>query len=664
MKRLSRILACVLTLAMLCALLPAAAVAESEPTVIRFGTHWVQGMDPHFIDESTGKPAMTDEAERQLLLQAEQAVLDAYNVKVEYVQYAQDTRSELVLSVLAGNPVCDVALMWGGSESTVLAQNILQPLDDYVPAFEAEGADWMLYDKLYGHNYFMTSNQRFYQRWPLIYNITMIEKVDTLKDENGETIYPTTLWKEGKWTWSTFQDYLSKIQAFYANTPAPDGSIHENIQAYETDYRFAGLSAMFAAGGGIYSGGAITADSEASIKAVQYVAGLKEAGLLTDPDVYSDGFVPQWCRAAEDFQKGSTVFTDCPDWWIGGCCSNATERGESVGLMPWPRPDDMDANSEDYRQVVTVGDSWGVLKGVSPEKTELALKVFRLYWNTYYQLKGGVDNIAEYKDAMADSIAANLGLDIFHEKCGDDVLEAFKYNSSKCVPNDNSDIMGLRVTWDNIIGKGLYGVDGMPAYEVAIKANMSEFTKVTDEMEAILGSNEINDNQAPNVKAGSTVALPIGSDIAAYDWASCFTVEDGFDGVIDPATGVFKTEGVDAATAGSYKVKGIYADKAGNEGSAEVTVVIYDANNTAAPILTAKAELPTVKMDADAAAINWKDYVESAVDATGLDVSANITADIAQLDTTTPGEYPVTLTVKDYVGNEATVDITVKVVAE
>ncbi len=70
-------------------------------------------------------------------------------------------------------------------------------------------------------------------------------------------------------------------------------------------------------------------------------------------------------------------------------------------------------------------------------------------------------------------------------------------------------------------------------------------------------------------------------------------------------------------------------------------------------------------MDSDAAAIDWAgSYVESAQDADGLDIKGNVKADLSELDTSTPGEYPVTLTVEDYAGNTTSVEITVSVVAE
>ena len=654
--------ALILALMMLLACMPAV-LAEEAPTVIRFGTHWAPELDPHKIDETTGNYTIGDEEDRLIRIAAEEAVKELYNVEIEYVQYAQDTRSELVLSVLAGNPVCDLALMWNGSENTVLAQNILQPLDEYVNLYD--GAAWMLPDKVYGHNYFLNANQSFTQYFSLLVNLTMLEKVDALKDADGNIVYPTDLLEKDQWTWSTFKDYLTKIEAYYANTPAPEGAKVSTVQAYETDHRYATLAAMYANGGAIYGAKGLQVNSKESIEAVQFIQSLRDAGVMVDCGTYDDGYTPQWCESGYDFGRGATVFAECPIWHIKGQVDNCTARGESVALMPWPRPDSLAKDSEDYRQVISVGDCWGVLKGIGKEKTELALKVFRTYWETYYELKANVADMSEYKAAMAETEAMKYGLDIFNEKLGDGILDAFIFNSEKCVPNDFANLLGMRDPWDRIVGKGFYGVEGMPSYEVAIEANMNQFTDTMAQMEAILGSNEINDNQAPSVSAEGFLAVRKGADLDTIDWSVYFSAEDGFDGVLDPKAATYDTSKVDVNTVGSYTVKGIFADKAGNEGSAKFSVVVFNPDNTTPPTLTVKEELPPVAMDADAALIDWAgQYVESAVDADGLDLKTALFADLTELDTSTPGEYPVVISVQDYAGNEASVEITVAVTAE
>jgi hypothetical protein len=636
---------------------------SGEPVVIRYGTHWVAGLDPNHVDDVTGEYTMA-ESERQAALAGLQAIKDELNVEFEFVEYSQDTRVELMTSVLAGDPVCEIANIWGGAEGTILAQNVLQELDDYADIFADEESSWMYYDKLYGHNYLLSFTERFIPRWPLIYNASMIEAVDTLKDENGNTVYPTDLWKKGEWTWDKFEEYLSKINAFYANKePAEDGNIYKTVQSYETDHRFAGLSAMYSNGAAIYGSDGLGVDTQEAEDALAYVKKLMDAGYMSDCGYYDDNYTPEWCRSQADFSRGGTVFTDCPDWLIASAGSALADRDESMGIVPWPRADRLSADSDEYKQVITLGDSVGILKGIDEEKTELALKAYRLFWVTYYKTLGGVDDLSQYTATMAASQAAGFGFDIHTETYGQDILDAFTFISQN-LGNDYSDLLNLRVAWDDIFGKSLCGVDGFSDnYAVAVEANKSDFTNQISNMESLLSSNEVHDNQSPSVSA-SQIVIPVGTDITSVDLKEFFTANDSVDGDIDIATGeVTYSDDLDTATPGIYEkaVTVSVVDSSNNEGHARAQVIVYSADNKEAPTVTVKAETDAVALDTDASSIDWKNFIESATDADGLDVSSNIAADLSTLDTTTPGDYTVKLTVTDFAGNTAEQEVTVTV---
>ena len=432
---------------------------------------------------------------------------------------------------------------------------------------------------------------------------------------------------------------------------------------------------MYSNGGGIYGDAGVIADSQESIDAIAYVKDLLDAGYMKVCGVYDDQWTPQWCEAGYDFGRGAAVFADCPIWVIKGQVDQRTEAGESVAIMPWPAADRLVTKNADgsvtydpaYRQVISVGDIDGILKGISPEMVKLTLESYRTYWETYYSLKAGVDSMDEYKPVVAKDMAANeYGLDIYNEVYGDDILNAFIFNSELCIPNDVSGNLGMRDPWDQIMGKGIAGVEGMPSYEVAIKANLNKFTDVVTEMEAILGSTELNDNQGPVVTASGKAIVELNADLSAIDWTQYFSAEDGFDGVLDPALATYEygADRVDVTKAGAYQAKATFYDKAGNKGDAKVDVIVYDPANTAAPTLTVVEELPTVAMDADASAIDWTAYIAEAKDASGLDLKAAVVADVSVLDTSMPDVYPVTLSVTDYAGNTATIDIEVEVVVE
>ena len=111
--------------------------------------------------------------------------------------------------------------------------------------------------------------------------------------------------------------------------------------------------------------------------------------------------------------------------------------------------------------------------------------------------------------------------------------------------------------------------------------------------------------------------------------------------------------------------KAYFADSSDNKGYFTASVYVYDPNNTVAPTITTNAEAYKIALEADVNAITGVGEgcpVVSAVDADGLDVSANVVADLSTLDSTTPGTYDVKITVTDFAGNTA--EATVQVVVE
>lgn len=163
-------------------------------------------------------------------------------------------------------------------------------------------------------------------------------------------------------------------------------------------------------------------------------------------------------------------------------------------------------------------------------------------------------------------------------------------------------------------------------------------------------------------------------------WMEYIAATDNAEGVLDQS--YFKPEfntpdtdskvdrsysEADFQTVGYYNraFKAYFVDTAGNKGYKTVSVYVYDPANTDAPVLTANETPVTIALNADVNAITWVgegNAILSAVDADGLDVSANVAADLSTLDSSTPGTYDVRITVTDFVGNTA--ETTVQVVVE
>ena len=125
MKKFAALL---LALAMILAVVPMAS-AEQEPIIVRWGTHWVNGQDPNFIDETTGTYAMTDEADRQLRLAAEAAVLEKHNVKITFFMAGHFMRKfpeavkKIQEIITQGNIIYVVAEGYATSQDNYVGEN-------------------------------------------------------------------------------------------------------------------------------------------------------------------------------------------------------------------------------------------------------------------------------------------------------------------------------------------------------------------------------------------------------------------------------------------------------------------------------------------------------------------------------------------------------------
>lgn len=667
LKKSRKVLSLVLVLMMCTMIFSGFAYSSSSkldsPTVIRIGTHWAPGIDPEWKDPVTGKPGLAPD-QLQAAQKAMATVLKQQNVKIKWVQYSGDVREVLLKSVLAKDPVCDIALLWGGSQGTILNQNVVQPLDKYASIFNDADSSWMLNDKMFGHYYLLNWVLSFGGFWPLVYNIQYLDKVDALK-ENGKTVYPTDLWKQGKWTWSKFEEYLTKVNQYYANKKGPVRT-DVPIKAFQTDYRFTAVQAIHSNGGAVYGAKGLGIATPEAKKAVAYIDELMSKKLMMSVRYGDDTPVPGWTWNGGDFANGETVFTNMVPWLSNYAGQQLAKRGESMGVVPFPRPDDIPANDPRYQQVVSTADQMVVLKGVPANKVETALKAYKLYFETYYRTLANSNKVMDFFAKNAKTEAINNGFDILNDKIGADILNAFKYISGSKA-NEYYTLMPWANLWsDQILGNSIYGLNGSPKYSAAVDAKKSQVNYASVSTLQHLGSDKAVDNMPPSLSlVDKQIALKKGTDPSTVSWGKYIKGVDGIDGNIKSTKIKVDASKTKFNTVGKYD-NGITAsvkDAAGNEGKANFTVIVFDPDNKTAPTLTAKDKPRTIKVGEDASKINWaNDFVDSAVDKNKFDLKDNVTADISKLDVTTPGKYDVVLKVTDYAGNKTELKISVTVV--
>lgn len=440
-------------------------VKPAETVTIRIGTNWSPERDVNYRD-ANGNPGMSAEllAARTA---AEKSVLEKYNVKFEWYQYPGSGRaSEAILpSVMAGAPVVDVTRVtgWEGDSSAqglLLGQNVLQPIDDYAALFlDDPESRWMLWGKVYNHYFFLTEQMRLGSDGNLAYNLSLLEKVPALR-ENGVLQHPAKLFNEGKWTWTAFEDMLTKIKAYYdSNTP---GTV-----PFWSNWRLSAAQAIHSNGGSIYGDAGIGISSQETKDAVAYIERLISRGLLTDARVTPDAASAEihGSNDLDAFNKGTSAFAQLQ--LFGGALADLRARGESVGVVPWPRPDTMAADDPKYQPLNETKDGWAFVRGIGAQKTELAVRAFKEYLAVEYATRAGSTRALDYlqTDRGLRSYAAEYGYDVLHPTYGDDILKAMK--AFPTTPNDYGRATGWMITWEfSILGDSIWKIKNTPAYSV------------------------------------------------------------------------------------------------------------------------------------------------------------------------------------------------------
>ncbi len=708
-------------LAALCVTLIAAAftgcslgsrATKNAVSTILIGHHYLPEDDPYYVDEITGESGMSED-NRRAAIAALNTVKDEMGVDIKWVSYPTDIKQCLLQTVLAGDPLCHIPIMANGSQGTLLSQNVLQQLDKYTDIFENNpDYSWMLVDKCFGNYYLINRDFIYMNNWPLVYNATYIEQVPALK-ENGKTLYPATLYERGDWTWSTFEDYLEKLRTYFNGKKSASGN---DIYAFHTNYMYTILFALHSNGACLYDGSTISIDSEEGKVAAEYLDGLLTKGLAVCLKAGPNSVDTGYMAPTNAFAAGESVFNNAARWMMDNCGSALAERGESMGVIPWPRPDDIhytdpyadyenEATRGRYQIYSSVADSVGLLKGFSEEESRLALEAYALYRSEFYKELAHVDSFEEYKEKAVAGKAVEDGIDIFHPEIGDANLRI--YTQLGNIP-ENEFGESIEVFWSyaqDVFGRSVYGVGGTPKYRINVEAKKSGTYNKIESISKALNSGEVVDNVNPSISKieNKPVVFAEGTDPEDIDWLELYKASDGVDGeyemkyedgeiVVRGANDIELAEeeakeagkedefdedsvpfeggrfevdysAVDFTKVGKYE-NGLVIrikDRAGNTGERKETVYVYDKENTVPPTLELKEELDGIDLNKDTSEISWSNYVEKAEDVTGIDLKSYVSADVTMLDVTVPGVYPVTIYVEDFVGNRTEIPVQIEV---
>lgn len=651
---------------------------EEEPTVIRLGSHHVPALDPNWVDPLTGEGTMSEE-KRLAYKAALDIVLEELNVEIEFVEFTGDIREQFLQSVIAQDPVADVVLMWGGSQNTLLGQNVLQDLNPYVESGVFEGHEWALAPEIFGKYKFMNmhlgSDGTGFTEWPLVYNVTYIDQCPAAKAIGN----PSTLWAEGNWTWDTMEDMLEALYVCYDGVPSPERA-DQTIRPFSTDFRYTALG-FFASNGeyAVRPDGTLGYDTPAGLEVAELFIDWEERGLL-DSSYWNDiSSQPGWLWDTYNFGRGETVFTTAASWLIQSEGNDLAARGEKMAIVPYPvGPSATETGSTVYRNPNSPTNQWGVLKGVDAETSAIAIEAALMFFEEYYKAKGNVPTVNEYWEGLYDDVAHSM-FDTLDPDHGADVLQSMQdLMRTSHLGTDMSKTYGVLYDYTDLLG------DIFKGYKQDFQ---TEYDKISGGLEntvlslgQIIESDEIRDTIGPSISKATDMelAFPVGTDLSAddfeydgNDWEDYLEVVDNMSIVdYDLLEFSFKlnvygdpedpdkitdqiSEGIDFSVPGRYYLEVTAYDDNLNEGTANFTVIIYDDSNATAPTFVPRDVIYFDPVGADLSEKTWTSYVEDARDIDGIPVHNNIEADLSDVNTTAPGEYDIILTVTDYAGNTA-----------
>lgn len=626
-----------------------------EKTIVRIGAQNKNRIDPKYVDPVSGKSLM-DPNWYAGAQKGEEELRKKLNVEIEFVQYPGNASEVLLKATLSNDPICDIAGLPGGP-GTIISQNVAQSLDEYAYLFKDE-CQWMFPDKIYGHHYLLNWETQYILPMCLSYNINCIQKIDALK-QNGKTLLPVDLWKDGKWTWTAFEDYLTKVKSYYNNKKAPIRT-EVTITPMKSDLKDLCLQAIKSTGGSVYSKNGMGASSIEAKKGVEYI-----------DDLYSKKLVePSIGYSTNALRDGETVFADIPTWSTGAVSGGLSKRGESLGIVPFPRPNDIPANDPRYQQLVVYPGTLCIPKGISKEKIELCLKTLKIYYNELFKARRNTPSVEAYfKDfSVAKSEALIQGFDVTNDAYGDSMVEAFRAYNPNGFSNEAYTVVPWAGQWIQLVRNSILGTNGTPKYDIAIDGQKEAYESQINYVQNILKSDKIIDNIPPTITLlTKDIAIAKDTDLKTINWSKYFESTDNIDGHIDIKNVTIDTSKIKQDTVGMYE-KGLLAnvkDKSGNENKKEFNVIIYDPTSKTVPVFKVKKSYRSIKLNEDISKINWsKDFVDTAISGEGFDLMNYITVDISSLDVTRVGKYSITLTVSDYSGNKAKQNILVEVIGK
>lgn len=327
--------------------------------VIRFVTQNLNEDNP-FHEEA---PQNEDTENRQKI---HKQVEEKYNVKIEYVAYQkpeEERAEEIMTSVLAGEPIADIARISSYYVSQLAAGDFLEPIDAYLDDIQLP--DFSLQVGAFKGKHFGFDTAFMGGDQGLFFNKRLVEEAGL---EN-----PTAVHKRGEWTFDTFMEYARELKQV----------LPEDIHPISMDPAYFGLFIVGANGSSILDPetNEVAFTRPESIEAIEYLQKFYQEGLVMPVPTDAEGEKSYWSGPRDAFKQGQSVFTHGHIWEAAYGYNNDLE--DEWGYVPFPYGPNVKSDFSNYHTAVFDSGAKVILKG--SKDPEMVLRIWHdLMWLDHY----------------------------------------------------------------------------------------------------------------------------------------------------------------------------------------------------------------------------------------------------------------------------------------
>lgn len=290
------------------------------------------------------------------------AVEEKYNVKIEYVTYQkpfEERADEIMTSILAGDPIADIARVSAYWIPQLAAGDFLVPIDDIkgdmkIPQYSLDAGAFK--GKHYGFDERFGGGDQ-----GLFFNKRLVEEAGL---EN-----PTMIHKRGEWTYAKFLEWAHELKK----------TLPKDIYPVSMDPAYFGLFVIGSNGGTILDPdtSAVTFTTPAAIEAVEFLQQVYAEGLVMPIEMNAEGEKDYWSSPRNAFKQGKSVITHGHVWEAQYGYNNDME--DEWGYVPFPYGPQVDGSQSNYKFGVVDG-ARVMLKGT--KDPDMVLKIWHdLIWN-------------------------------------------------------------------------------------------------------------------------------------------------------------------------------------------------------------------------------------------------------------------------------------------